>query len=225
MLRLERPSGVITPYQMSNLFTTLYWFTALSYVVLMPALSQTNGMLLKAAPILFLLWPILRAKVTYTNWLIGACVFSAGGDVLLASNLPGQFVLGLSSFLVAHLAYVGAIRVVATQKPWPVSKVVGLALYGSALATLLVMHAENLALPVLLYAMVICTMAAFALKAAQTILIMGALLFVLSDSLIGINRFVIPFVWADIAIMCSYYLAQYLLIRSLITYATTRASA
>ena len=37
---------------------------------------------------------------------------------------------------------------------------------------------------------------------------MGALLFVLSDSLIGVNRFVSPFAGANIAIMLTYWLGQ-----------------
>jgi uncharacterized membrane protein YhhN len=41
----------------------------------------------------------------------------------------------------------------------------------------------------------------------------GAALFMASDTMISLNRFVAPFALADVAIMASYYLGQILILR------------
>ena len=53
------------------------------------------------------LWhPIVRER----RWLVAALLFSAGGDFFLAMPWwQPSFVLGLGSFLVAHLCYLGAL--------------------------------------------------------------------------------------------------------------------
>ena len=66
------------------------------------ALLMTLAFLLAVAA---LLHPFARER----RWLVAALLFSAGGDFFLA--LPWwkpSFVLGLGSFLVAHLCYLGA---------------------------------------------------------------------------------------------------------------------
>jgi uncharacterized membrane protein YhhN len=42
-------------------------------------------------------------------------------------------------------------------------------------------------------------------------LLIGAFLFVISDSLIAVNKFVIPLPWQHLLVMLTYYLAQYYL--------------
>ena len=53
----------------------------------------------------------------------------------------------------------------------------------------------------------------------------GAALFVLSDSLIGINRFVAPFEGARHAIILSYWLGQFGIAASAVALATPRQTA
>jgi uncharacterized membrane protein YhhN len=74
--------------------------------------------------------------------------------------------------------------------------------------------------PVLIYGSVIGVMLAFALwqigkldKKAACLFVAGASFFVLSDSLLAINKFRSSFSYAGIAIMLTYCLAQYLLAR------------
>ena len=60
----------------------------------------------------------LRGDVDGLRWALtlGALGFSLVGDVFLMLR-PQRFVAGLGSFLVAHLAYVGAFRTLALDLP------------------------------------------------------------------------------------------------------------
>jgi uncharacterized membrane protein YhhN len=75
-------------------------------------------------------------------------------------------------------------------------------------------------IPVMIYGVVIGTMLSFALwqigkldKKAALLFCAGAALFVLSDSLLAINKFRNQFSYAGMAIMFTYCLAQYLIAR------------
>lgn len=152
-------------------------------------------------------------------WFIVALVFSLGGDIFLM--LPRDlFIAGLGSFLVGHLAYIvgfsqdgGSLIAVA---------VAGLVLAAAAapLAVRIVSGARRkdprLALPVALYVLVITAMGATAVGSGSALAATGALLFVTSDAMIGLDRFVTSWSGARLAIMVTYHLAQGLLVLSLV---------
>lgn len=143
-------------------------------------------------------------------------LFSLGGDILLM--LPQDlFIWGLLSFLIAHLWYIRAFWSGArTWQPWLL-----LAAYGAVVFIWLRPGLGALQLPVLLYMGAILTMlwqawqqyragrpgAAWALA--------GAALFVLSDTLLAFNRFNTPFDAARLAILSTYFTAQWLIAASL----------
>jgi uncharacterized membrane protein YhhN len=140
---------------------------------------------------------------------------SLAGDVFLM--LPGDlFVAGLASFLVAHLFYIAAFtRDGWRASPWPPT------LCGTYVMVLMwwsLPRAGEVRLPVALYGLVIGAMAWQAIErwralpAATTLAAAaGAVLFVLSDSALAINRFVAPFALAPLAVMGTYVPAQLLI--------------
>jgi uncharacterized membrane protein YhhN len=78
-------------------------------------------------------------------------------------------------------------------------------------------------MPVMVYATVICTMLLCSLhiflkvnKPANILYLLGAALFVLSDSLLAINKFYQPFAFAGILIMLTYCAAQYFIVTGFI---------
>jgi sterol desaturase/sphingolipid hydroxylase (fatty acid hydroxylase superfamily) len=149
--------------------------------------------------------------------LLAALVFSLMGDVLL----PAYFIPGLVSFLVAHLCYIALFR---QDAPWFANRK---ALAG-ALAAAAVMYAILFAhlAPVLkaavaCYAIVIACMAAqaigraTALKDANAIgVAAGALVFMLSDSLLAIDKFAVPLPMAQFLVLATYYAAQVLIVHN-----------
>jgi uncharacterized membrane protein YhhN len=124
------------------------------------------------------------------RWLlIVALGASLAGDRLLLP--PGRFVAGLVAFLVAHLAYVGAF-LVGPQAPG----LIALALIVAAGTALtigrrLVRGAQRVGLggPVSGYLVAILAMAIAATGSGSLPAALGAWLFVVSDTILGWDRF------------------------------------
>ena len=156
---------------------------------------------------------------SYRKLVVGALCCSLAGDVLLM--LPSdQFVPGLLSFLAAHCFYIAAFR---TRPSGLLSTWFGLAclVYGSLMLWLLLPYLGDMKLPVLIYLIVVLLMAWQALtrwamsRNRRTLLAaLGASLFVVSDSMIAINRFYVRFRLADLLIMLTYFVAQWLIAMS-----------
>ncbi len=160
-----------------------------------------------------LLDPSPAAGSSVRAWFVVALVLSLAGDVLLL--LPERwFVGGLSAFLFAHLAYVVGL---VQWRGWPHGVGLGLgiavvlvvvALVGRPLLAAVRASEPGLAVPVAAYLAVISTMVIAAFGTAAPWLVAAALLFYVSDALLGWNRFVRPERWAPLAVMVTYHLAQ-----------------
>ena len=151
--------------------------------------------------------------------LVGALVFSLGGDVFLM--LPGNyFIPGLGSFLVAHLFYLVLLR---QGQGWFPSRTALLCVLGFGAVMVGVLW-NGLGDPVLKVA-VVAYVSVIALMAAQAIgravvlgdaaarwVAVGACVFMASDSLIAINKFLTPVPLSPLWILCTYYAAQMLIV-------------
>lgn len=153
------------------------------------------------------------------TWFVAALVFSLAGDVFLMLKERDLFVLGLASFLIAHLAYVAGFLVAGVE---PVRLLAGLVVAGAAVAlvgTQIVRTAQErepeLVVPVIAYVGVISLMLVVAIGSGDASGTLGALLFYLSDALIGWTRFVKDYKWAPLAIIVTYHLAQTALVMAL----------
>ncbi|NWB84756.1 lysoplasmalogenase [Pseudomonas gingeri] len=173
-------------------------------------------LLTKPVPVLVLLGWLHDAPVTdYRRWIGLGLIFSLLGDVLLA--WPGDlFVFGLGAFLVAHLAYLkaylGDCRRLAPL-PLLLALLIGVGLLGILMSKGL----GDLLIPVTIYALAISAMLWRALarlgtdvpKRSALLAAAGALTFAFSDSLIGIDRFVVKFAAAPYLIIIAYWLGQW----------------
>ncbi len=153
-----------------------------------------------------------REKILLTT----ALAFSSLGDLFLALRNGNYFVFGLSSFLVAHLFFIALWRRSWSQPLRPTTKQkIIVALLVLFLLTMLgwMLPIPGLSVPVAVYmcvltAMVICA----ALADFKTDWIWaGAILFLLSDSIIGLNTFkhIVQGNLAAFLIWSTYYAAQY----------------
>lgn len=171
---------------------------------------------LKIVPIAILALIALQILEGLTRSLtLAALALSALGDLLLALEFPNQFVFGLGAFLLAQLTYAGNfLREAARLKDWCCKRTLlrGLPVLAAAflLAQLLLPAAGELAPAVLVYLLAIVTMAlsAAAHRGDSALLFAGAVTFMVSDTLIALNKFVIPLPMAGTAIMVTYYGAQ-----------------
>jgi len=157
--------------------------------------------------------------------LMTGLFFSWLGDVflLLESRYPVLFIAGLSSFLITHLCYIiyflsvkpAAVSLVRKQ-PVYILLILG---YGAGLVWLLFPFLGDLKIPVIFYAAVICIMLLCSLHIFQKVtvpanryFVAGAVLFVISDSLLAINKFYQPLAFAGTLIMLTYCAAQYFIV-------------
>ena len=153
--------------------------------------------------------------------LAAALVASLAGDVFLM--LPGgYFIAGLASFLIAHLFYIALFRQgahwFASRRALIAALTAGAAMYAWVWTGL---GEPVLKVAVAAYVSVISLMVAQAMgratvqrDATAKAVALGACTFMLSDSLIAINRFVQPLPLVSLWVLTSYYVAQFLMLHN-----------
>jgi uncharacterized membrane protein YhhN len=152
----------------------------------------------------------------YKTAIVIGLLFSLVGDILLM--LPAdRFVAGLVSFLLTHLCYIAAFT---SRSGFHLS--IGLLTpfiaYGVILLRLLWSYVGKLKAPVLMYMVVILVMSWQAAEQGRQVeqigarlALLGAVLFLLSDSALALNRFRKPFKSASVIVLSTYYVAQLLI--------------
>lgn len=156
--------------------------------------------------------PIIRER----RWLIAALLFSAGGDFFLAMPWwQPSFVLGLGSFLAAHVCYLGALLPLRGASR---ARLVASAVVVVACVSLLVwfwprLATDGLTIPVLVYMAVLAAMVCSALLARLPTpwTALGAVSFAISDGMIGIGRFVLDSQALEVPIWWVYATSQVLI--------------
>jgi uncharacterized membrane protein YhhN len=157
-----------------------------------------------------------------------AIVFSFAGDLLLMNT--EYFIAGLIAFLIAHLFYIFAYRQLRDEESQDnlrglqrIRLAFPIILAGSGLVVILYPVLGDLKIPVMVYALVITIMALQALfRYGRTsnisfwMVFAGALLFMVSDSLIAINKFMEPMQLGGFFILLTYAMAQLLIILGLL---------
>lgn len=204
--------------QRVDLPVSLLWlcvFTAscMFYILLPDLVPSEWRWLFKIIPIALLLQLALtRSEGRVRNLLVTGLVLSACGDILLA--LDGLFVQGLAAFLLAQITYtvlfLTRFRWQKRRLPWAALIVV----YATLCSLFIIPQAGDMTLPVTVYMIAISLMAiAAGFRADEHFLwvAIGALIFMISDTLIAIDRFVSPMDYSGVAVMGTYYIAQALI--------------
>lgn len=156
---------------------------------------------------------------------LSGMLFSFIGDIFMFLGDGVYFITGLISFLVAHLFYIysffGQGKNFVRKNP---IFIVPVLLYVVGFLIFSWSSLNELKVPVTLYALVLGGMVLASInrykavnQKAFTIGIWGAILFVISDSLLAMNKFVLEFSYASLLIMATYGMAQYFLLRSFMT--------
>jgi uncharacterized membrane protein YhhN len=159
---------------------------------------------------------------------MAALVFSWGGDVFLM--LDGMFTPGLVSFLVAHIFYITAYQKTgAASGELRLLDIIKFVLFGAIVMWLLYPGLGDMLLPVLAYMLVLLSMGVWAHKrrgattaVSFTLVSAGAMLFVISDGLIAINKFAFEIPAERILVMSTYITAQYLIVQGLLKHEVAR---
>lgn len=211
--------------------------------ILLSAL-EIYGEATQAVELIFIVKPLLLTTLSlwfslhcrpmgsqFSRLILAGLLFSIGGDTLLMLVEYGPksdqfFLLGLGSFLIAQVCYAvafwtypGAAEGDARQRPL---RVLPFLLYLIGILGMLWTGIPGgMKVPVAIYAVAIVTMAVGAFNLRGLIsrehflgLMAGVLLFVLSDSLIAINKFGEGVPYARVLIMVTYLSGQYFIARN-----------
>ena len=162
---------------------------------------------------------------------VRALFFCWVGDFVLMFAEQDElfFMLGLVAFLIGHLFYIFSFGqlvwereggLLPTQK---VRYVFPILLAGTGLMVLLYPVLGAMKIPVMVYSIVLMLMASYALlrvgrtsRSSFSWVFIGALFFMLSDSLLAINKFYSGFYMASIAVMVTYLTAQFMIVKGVL---------
>lgn len=168
--------------------------------------------------VLLLIATLSPAGGSGLRWLLlAALVASLAGDVFLLSDAPNAFVAGLGSFLVSHLLYAVLFLALGLAAPlW--AGLAALVLVGVLVATRPIVRGARsagggvLGGAVTAYMLVIAAMAVLGWGTGAVLVGLGASAFVVSDTILGWDRFVAAKRWGGVAVMATYLGAQALLV-------------
>ncbi|HLO43500.1 MAG TPA: lysoplasmalogenase [Leadbetterella sp.] len=144
-----------------------------------------------------------------------ALFFSLLGDIFLMFGGEIYFMMGLGSFLIAHLFYIWLFKS-DFQFNW-LRALPFLIITSSYFLFIKSGIEQNLLLPVAIYCLVITFMGIFAASRktkqySYFIVLLGSILFIISDSLIAFNKFYAPLRLSSLWVMSTYGLAQFLIV-------------
>lgn len=215
-------------------FTILYAFlliTHLTMAELQEAYPAMSVLVMVTKPTLVLaliIWIALALRSegpsAFSTWILFGLGFSLGGDVLLMfqSIDDRYFIMGLASFFAAHVCYIGAFTrtyrsdhevALLRKHGWLLLLVVGYAVvFFQQISSFL----GGMMFPVMLYTLVITVMVLVALSRHGKVgahsfwyVVIGAVFFLASDSILAWNKFVHQLDHSHLLIMGTYGLAQF----------------
>lgn len=207
MSRLPRSHG----------FTLVYVAAALAFLVLLALdVSGIGRTILKAIPVSTLMVLVLReirglAGICLTGALLG----SVCGDVFLDLPRADFFIYGLVAFLVGHLFYAFLFfRFARRPDTFEKNMIAVLVVFAGLMIWLFRDIEPGLYGPVVFYIVVIIAMSIGALlvPGPDRLLFWGAVLFILSDVVLAINKFLVVIPHGRLFNIALYFTAQYLII-------------
>ncbi len=208
-------------------FNLLFILTGLVYLLLLPYRPFPLDALVKVVPIgilFFAAYAQLSGKLR-TLVLLGIA-FCGLGDVLLNLTFENSFIFGLGAFLIGHCFYIASFFSFANRSNF-IAKIllIVIALVSVAgLALQILPKAGDLLIPVAAYMSVIATMGIFAVLSWRktSTQIWGAVIFIISDTLIAWGMFLEPVQYQGHWVMFTYYLAQILIVSGMLKLFTER---
>ena len=153
-----------------------------------------------------------------------ALLFSLFGDVFLL-NKTNYFLLGIASFLITQIVY-SILIIRLLNKPTMKQKLLAsfpFIIFLSILISVLGSNLDEYFFPVIIYGIAISIFGILSLLNYQLnrtkssrFLLVGAVLFIISDSMIALNKFHEQKSFYPVAVMATYILAQYFIYKFMV---------
>jgi len=198
-------------------FIFIYVIAASAFLVLMAMdMGGIGRTVLKAIPVSTLLVLVLRDMRGFARiCLTGALFGSVCGDILLDLPYANVFIFGLVAFLAGHLFYtVLFFRHAKSPDGFDKLIIAGLVIFSGVMIWIFRGIAPALYGPVVLYIVVIVTMSIGALlvPSKKRLLFSGALLFIASDVVLAVNKFLFIIQYGRVINISLYFIAQFVII-------------
>lgn len=200
----------------------VYWICLLADVVLVSSGPAWAHGIAKIClmPLLIVQVLLVQPKLPNRIWLLLALTLSGLGDAALLTE--SGFLFGLGFFLLAHLFYLRALLgfkpFTATGQRFGAIVLLMLTAIAGSILMRLWLALDTLAFPVVVYALALVLLVSIATASkpqnnhpAWRLLVAGACLFLLSDTLLAINKFGNPLPLAGTWVMATYGAAQWLI--------------
>lgn len=141
------------------------------------------------------------------------------GDVALLNSTKVRFLIGLGAFLLAHIAWIWAVLSMARVGgvPWLVIPTAPVLLFMvTRFGRDIVRSSGPDRGPVFVYLLTLVVLALVAAWQGDPVVLIGALVFMVSDTILGHDRFVLERKLAPLQVMVTYHLAQTLIVVGLL---------
>jgi uncharacterized membrane protein YhhN len=201
------------------LFTTAIT-AALLFIVLLPGFHPYPlSFILKLIPLLCLSILIsLNTGGRGRVLILLALSFCMIGDVLFDLDRSGNFKMGLAAFLTGHIFYIIVFQLNRQYTKSRLPYLIFILVYTLIIIFFLKDIDRDFLIPVMAYLAVISimTLSAFLMKNFSWYIGAGALVFMFSDTIIAINKFLTPIPYSTVFNIGLYFTAQILIIRGLL---------
>ncbi|MGC1391053.1 MAG: lysoplasmalogenase [Bacteroidales bacterium] len=210
------------------IISIIYFFIGLICIILLNQSAFWPGFILKALIIPALTVLLFININPFTDrlhiFIFTGLLSSWSGDMILefSENSTIIFTIGLACILLAHIMYITVFFITPGKNSILSNRIyliIPVIIYGIGLVSYLYADLADMRLPVILYSVVILTMLAGAInriekvkKDSYYLVLAGAILFVISDSAIAVNKFSHQFESSGIIIMSTYIFAQYFIV-------------
>lgn len=197
--------------------TWLYIFAAfaLLFVILVPFEPYPGNFVIKAIPAVSLaVLAFIAVSGSRGKLLFASLLFCAAADIALELAGGKYFVVGLGLFLIAHIFFIITFSRDFKFQKSKIPIIILLIVYSSMMAFILTPILKEMAIPVYIYMTALTLVGIFAsLRAARNnFTLYGAIAFIVSDSVLAVNKFMMPVIAADYIIMVTYYLSLFFIV-------------
>ncbi|MFK5878620.1 MAG: lysoplasmalogenase [Flavobacteriaceae bacterium] len=206
-------------------FLGLFVLVSIMYIVGLLLDNEILKFVFKPLIMLSLLLYYIKSVQRKSKLFIGAVLFSFLGDVLLLYDSELFFMLGLVAFLIAHILFISMVvgMLKESSAKQKISAMIPFLVTYFGLLYLLKDSLGELLIPVVIYGLVISVFGVVSLlnhlvakSNPSQYLIYGAIFFVVSDSLLAINKFYESQEYYPVIVIITYIFAQYLICKSVI---------
>ncbi len=167
----------------------------------------------------FVMLSIIEDGVSpYRMLILAALIASLVADTMLMVVEVDLMKQGIVFFMLAHVVYIAAFSLTYEYRPWNMAVVGVLCIMLAIFYRGIWRVAGRMRIPIMVYAAVLCTMLFFALSSMnmevtrrETLIVAGAILFVMSDFLLAYLSFIRPHRYESVIVWAVYAPGQFLI--------------